>query len=131
VSNIPADLRYTDDHEYVKSTADAAVVIVGITHYAQDQLGDMVFVDLPKVGQKFGAHESFGTVEAVKAVSDLFTPLAGEVVEINTRLNDEPALVNSDPYGDGWMIKMKVDAAAVAGLLDAAAYTAHLASTGH
>ena len=131
MSNIPADLRYTEDHEYVKSTGDGAVVIVGITHYAQDQLGDMVFVDLPKVGAKFGAHESFGTVEAVKAVSDLFTPLAGEVVEINTRLNDEPALVNSDPYGDGWMIKMKVDAAAVAGLLDAAGYTAHLASTGH
>jgi glycine cleavage system H protein len=124
MSNIPADLRYTSDHEYVKATADAAVFAIGITDYAQGELGDIVYLELPKVGAKFGAHDTFGTIEAVKAVSELYAPLAGEVVEVNPRLDGEPALVNSDPYGDGWMIKVRVaDAAAVAALLDAAAYT--------
>ncbi len=126
MSSIPADLRYTADHEYVKPTADPTVVYVGITDYAQGELGDIVYVELPKVGASFGVHDVFGTVEAVKAVSELYAPLAGEVLEVNGRLDGEPALVNNDPDGDGWMLKMKVDPAAVAALMDAAAYTAHL-----
>ena len=124
MSNIPADLRYTSDHEYVKATADATIFAIGITDYAQGELGDIVYLELPKAGTKFGAHDTFGTIEAVKAVSELYAPLAGEVVEVNPRLDGEPALVNTDPYGDGWMIKVRVaDAAAVAALLDATAYT--------
>jgi glycine cleavage system H protein len=122
VSSIPADLLYTKDHEFVKKTADAGVVLVGITDYAQGELGDIVFLDLPKPGKKVGVHEVFGTIEAVKAVSELYSPLAGEIVEVNPKLDGEPALVNNDPYGDGWMIKMKVSAADLAGLMDAAAY---------
>jgi glycine cleavage system H protein len=122
VSSIPADLSYTKDHEYVKKTADASVVIVGITDYAQGELGDIVFLDLPKPGRKVAAHEVFGTIEAVKAVSELYSPLAGEIVEVNPKLDGEPALVNTDPYGDGWMIKLKVNAADLAGLMDAGAY---------
>jgi glycine cleavage system H protein len=126
VSSIPQDLLYTADHEYVKKTADASVVLVGITDYAQGELGDIVFLDLPAAGKKFGHHEVFGTVEAVKAVSELYSPLAGEVLEVNPKLEGEPALVNTDPYGDGWMIKVKIDPAALNGLMDAAAYTKHL-----
>ncbi|MBX7118321.1 MAG: glycine cleavage system protein GcvH [Gemmatimonadaceae bacterium] len=126
MSSIPQDLLYTADHEYVKKTGDGAVVAVGITDYAQGELGDIVFLDLPAVGRKVGHHDVFGTVEAVKAVSELYSPLAGEVVEVNPRLEGEPALVNTDPYGDGWMIKLKVDPAALGGLMDAAAYAKHL-----
>jgi glycine cleavage system H protein len=123
VSSIPTDLRYTTDHEYVKATADTGVFAIGITDYAQGELGDIVYLELPKVGARFGAHETFGTIEAVKAVSELFCPLAGEVAEVNPRLDAEPALVNSDPYGDGWMIKLRIaNAADAAALLDAAAY---------
>ena len=126
MSSIPQDLLYTADHEYVKKTADATVVLVGITDYAQGELGDIVFLDLPAAGKKFGHHEVFGTVEAVMAVSELYSPLAGEVLEVNPKLEAEPALVNTDPYGDGWMIKVKIDPAALNGLMDAAAYTKHL-----
>lgn len=122
MSSIPADLLYTKDHEYVKKTADASVVIVGITDYAQGELGDIVFLDMPKAGRKVAAHEVFGTIEAVKAVSELYSPLAGEIIEVNGALDGEPALVNTDPYNGGWMIKMKVNAADLAGLMDAAAY---------
>jgi glycine cleavage system H protein len=122
VSSIPADLLYTKDHEYVKKTGDASVVYIGITDYAQGELGDIVFLDMPKVGRKVAAHEVFGTIEAVKAVSELFSPMAGEILEVNGKLDGEPALVNTDPYGDGWMIKMKISAADMAGLMDAAAY---------
>lgn len=122
MSSIPQDLLYTKDHEYVKKTADASVVLVGITDYAQGELGDIVFLDLPQKGRKLKEHEVFGTIEAVKAVSELYSPLAGEVVEANPRLDGEPALVNTDPYGDGWMVKLKVDAKALGGLMDAAAY---------
>lgn len=122
MSSIPADLLYSKDHEYVKKTGDASVVLVGITDYAQGELGDIVFLDLPKAGRKVAAHEVFGTIEAVKAVSELYSPLAGEIVEVNPKLDGEPALVNTDPYGDGWMIKLKVNAADLAGLMDAAAY---------
>ena len=108
MSNIPGDLLYTEEHEYEKSTADADVVQIGITDYAQDQLGDVVYVELPKVGDAFGRMDVFGTIEAVKAVSELFSPLGGKVVAINDRLDKEPALVNTDPYGEGWMIKLKI-----------------------
>lgn len=127
MSEIPQDLLYTEDHEYVKSTDDANVVAVGITDYAQGELGDVVYVELPKVGAKFGQHDVFGTIEAVKAVSELFSPVAGEVVEVNGRLDGEPALVNTAPYTDGWMVKIKLSKASEKdALLNAAAYTAHL-----
>lgn len=108
MAEIPQELLYTEDHEFVKSTGDADVVTIGITDYAQGELGDVVYVELPKVGQSFGQHDVFGTIEAVKAVSELFAPLSGEVVAVNERLDKEPALVNSDPYGDGWMIRLRV-----------------------
>ena len=127
MADIPNDLRYTEDHEYVKKTEDANVVLVGITAYAQGELGDVVYVELPAAGASFGKHDVFGTIEAVKAVSELFSPVAGEVVEINPRLDKEPALVNSDPYGDGWMIKMRLrDPSELDGLMDAAAYGKHI-----
>lgn len=108
MSDIPQDLLYTAEHEYLKPTGDAAVVQVGITAYAQGELGDIVFVELPKVGSTFNRHDVFGTIEAVKAVSELFCPAAGEVVAVNDRLDAEPALVNTDPYGDGWMIRLRL-----------------------
>ena len=127
MSNVPADLQYTNDHEYVKKTNDPAVVQVGITDYAQGELGDVVFVNLPKKGDKFGAHAVFGTIEAVKAVSELYSPLAGEVVEVNAGLEANPAAVNSDPYGTGYLIKIKVtDPGAMASLLSAEAYKKHI-----
>ena len=127
MADIPATLRYTQEHEYVKSTDEPDVYQIGITDFAQGELGDIVYVELPKVGASFGAHDVFGTVEAVKAVSELFSPLAGEIVEVNDRLDGEPSLVNSDPYGDGWMIKMRVsDKASVDALMDADAYGKHV-----
>ena len=126
MANIPDDLRYTEEHEHVRKTSDGNAE-VGITDYAQGELGDVVYVELPSVGTKLGKHDVFGTIEAVKAVSELFSPLAGEVVEINGRLDGEPALVNSDPYGAGWMIRLKPDdASAVDSLMDAAGYSKHL-----
>jgi len=127
VSSIPSDLRYTAEHEYLKPTDEANVVQVGITDYAQGELGDVVFVELPKKGDRFNAHDVFGTIEAVKAVSELYCPVAGEVVDVNTRLDTEPALVNNDPYGAGWMIKLRIaNAADRDGLMDAAAYKGHV-----
>lgn len=126
MSEIPQDLLYTEDHEYVKDAGDG-VVAIGITDYAQGELGDVVYVELPKVGATFSKHDVFGTVEAVKAVSELYSPIGGEVVAVNDRLDKEPALVNSAPYGDGWMIKLKVkDTGEKKALLDAGAYSAHL-----
>jgi glycine cleavage system H protein len=125
MANIPQDLRYTKEHEYVKTAGD--VVIVGITDYAQGELGDVVYVDLPKVGASFDGMQVFGTIEAVKAVSDLYCPVAGEVVETNGALEGDPALVNRDPYGDGWMIKLKMkDPAGLTKLLSAADYAKHI-----
>lgn len=127
MANIPADLLYTPEHEYVRRTADAAVVEIGITDYAQGELGDIVFVDLPKRGASFSRMAVFGTVEAVKAVSELFCPLAGEIVEANGALEGDPSLINRDPYGAGWMVRLKLAAPAELGsLLDAAAYQAKL-----
>lgn len=108
MSNIPTDLRYTEEHEYVKVSDDAGVVIVGITDYAQSELGDVVYVDLPEVGMTLSRMDVFGTIEAVKAVSELFSPCGGEVVEINGALEGDPALVNKDPYDEGWMIKIQL-----------------------
>lgn len=124
MSQIPETLQYTKDHEYVAGDAGAEIVTIGITDYAQGELGDIVYVDLPKVGATFAEHAVFGTIEAVKAVSELYCPLAGTVVEVNGRLDGEPALVNSDPYGDGWMIRLKIDPASRAGLMSAGDYRA-------
>ena len=123
MSDIPQDLLYTEDHEYLKPAGDAGVVFIGITDYAQGELGDVVFVELPKVGAKFKKHDVFGTIEAVKAVSELYAPVSGEVLEINGRLDAEPALVNTEPYGNGWMIKVRMsDEGEKGALLDAGAY---------
>jgi glycine cleavage system H protein len=118
---VPPDLRYTKDHEWVRLDADEATV--GITTFAAEQLGDIVFVELPAVGRTLAAAATFGVVESVKAVSDLFSPLSGEVVETNPALAGQPELVNSDPFGAGWMVKLKVaDLAEADTLLDPAAY---------
>lgn len=117
----PAGLRYTKDHEWAKKDGD--LLVVGITHYAQDQLGDVVFVELPAVGRKVEAGQSFGVIEAVKTVSDLYAPVGGEIVEVNPALAEQPALVNQAPYEGGWMIKLKPTSPAdVDALLDAQAY---------
>jgi glycine cleavage system H protein len=127
MSSIPADLRYTKEHEYVKKTSDASVVVVGITDYAQGELGDVVFVELPKPGATFKRMQPFGTIEAVKAVSELFCPLEGSVSEVNAQVTKDPSVVNRDPYGDGWMIKLKVaNPAQLADLIDAAGYKKHV-----
>ena len=125
MSDIPQDLLYTEDHEYLKPAGEADVMYIGVTDFAQGELGDIVFIELPKVGATFRKHDVFGTIEAVKAVSELYAPVSGEVVAVNGRLDAEPALVNSSPYGDGWMVKMRLtDASEKAGLLDATAYAA-------
>ena len=119
--NVPNDLKYTKDHEWVRVEGDVAVV--GITDYAQGELGDIVYVEIETVGDSLEAEEVFGTVEAVKTVSDLFMPLSGEVLEMNSALEANPESVNNDPYGDGWMIKIKMsDASQVDGLLSASDY---------
>jgi glycine cleavage system H protein len=127
MSEIPGDLHYTEEHEYVKLGEDPDVVIVGITDYAQGELGDVVYVDLPEVGAKFSRMDVFGTIEAVKAVSELFTPMTGEVTEINEALESDPSLVNKDPYGEGWMIKLRIRGRSdLDGLLSASDYAAHI-----
>lgn len=121
--NFPSQLRYTKDHEWISMEGDIATI--GITHFAQSELGDIVYVDIETIGNSLDAEAVFGTVEAVKTVSDLFLPVAGTVLEKNGALDSQPELVNQDPYGQGWMIKMKVnDPSAVEKLLDAAAYEA-------
>ncbi len=127
MSDIPSDLRYTEEHEYLKAAGDDGVYFVGITEYAQGELGDVVFVELPESGSSFNRMEVFGTIEAVKAVSDLYCPVDGTIVEVNAALDDDPSLVNSDPYGAGWMIKMKVDDdEEVRGLLTSDGYADHV-----
>jgi len=121
MANVPDNLHYSKDHEWVR--VEDNVAVIGITDHAQEQLGDVVYVELPKPGESFSAHESFGSVESVKAVSEIFTPVSGEIAEINQSLTDEPEKVNKDPYGDGWMIKVKMSAAGeVDSLLTAAEY---------
>jgi glycine cleavage system H protein len=127
VSNVPENLVYTAEHEYVARTGDPVIVRVGITDYAQSELGDVVFVNLPKPGDHLDSHQSFGTIEAVKAVSDLYSPIAGDVVEINTSLESDPAVVNRDPYGDGWMVKLRVASPnELKGLMSPGAYRSHI-----
>src|SRR5438093_9502798 len=127
MSKIPADLVDTEKHEYVRKTDDKNVVVVGITDYAQGELGDVVYVELPKTGASFGRMDAFGTIEAVKAVSELFAPLAGTVTDVNTALDGDPALVNRDPYGAGWMIKLRAkNAAELDQLLSSEAYQKHI-----
>lgn len=121
----PTDCRYTREHEWVRKDGDTYVV--GITHYAQDSLGDVVFVELPEVGASISEGASFGVVESVKAASDLYAPLSGEIVEVNERLRDEPDLVNHHPYDAGWMLRVRGSAgASLDGLMDAYAYDVYL-----
>ena len=121
MANVPEDLHYSKDHEGVRVDGDTAVI--GITDYAQNSLGDVVYVELPKAGEQFAANESFGSVESVKAVSEMFTPVSGVVVEVNQALADEPEKVNPDPYGEGWMMRMRMsNSGEVDSLLTAAEY---------
>ena len=121
--NIPSDLKYTKDHEWVRVEGDVATI--GITDFAQGELGDIVYVEVETLDETLDKDEVFGTVEAVKTVSDLFLPMSGEIIEFNEALEDEPELVNTDPYGDGWMIKVKIsDQAELDQLMDDAAYKA-------
>jgi glycine cleavage system H protein len=129
MSNIPEDLRYSKDHEWALIEGDVATI--GITDYAQSSLGDVVYIDFPRVGDTFISHESFGSVESVKAVSEIFTPVAGEVTEVNEGLNDTPEAVNNDPYGDGWMVKFRMDNPGAAdGLMSAVEYEEYLSASG-
>jgi glycine cleavage system H protein len=127
MSSIPKELRYTKDHEWVRESTDPQIVEVGVTDYAQGELGDVVFIELPKASAQFKQRDVFGTIEAVKAVSELYAPVAGTIVEANKALEGDPALVNRDPYGKGWMVKVKVkDAKELEGLLRADAYAKHV-----
>src|ERR1044071_1541866 len=129
MSNIPEDLSYTKDHEWVRVSGDSATV--GITDHAQNQLGDVVYVELPKVGDKFETSESFGSVESVKAVSEIYMPVSGTVTQVNEALNESPEKVNEDPYGTGWMIVIKMDEPAkVDSLLSAIEYEDYIKSEG-
>lgn len=127
MSNVPDDLLYTAEHEYVARSDDSPVVRIGITDYAQGELGDVVFVRLPKPGDRFDAHQAFGEIEAVKAVSELYSPVAGEVVGVNKAVDADPGIINRDPYGEGWMINLRVASSAdLKGLLSPRAYRAHI-----
>ena len=126
MSQVPAELKYIKTHEWLRAEADGTITI-GITDYAQASLGDLVFVDVPAAGRKLAKDEACAVVESVKAASDVYAPIEGEVIEVNTQLGNSPEILNSDPYGEGWLWKMKpADAGALAGLLDAAAYEAFL-----
>jgi glycine cleavage system H protein len=125
----PAQYRYTKEHEWID--VKDGIATIGITDYAQHELGDVVFVELPKVGSKTVAGKSFGTVESVKAVSELYAPAAGEVIDVNTALQNTPEKINTDPHGAGWLIKIRLsNAAEISGLMDAAAYEAYIAEKG-
>lgn len=126
MSNTPQELKYSKEHEWVR--VDGSKAYIGISDFAQDELGDIVFVELPEAGSTLSVNSTFGTVESVKTVSDLFAPISGKVVEVNGKLEDSPELVNSDPYGDGWMILVEMsEPSELDDLLDAAAYSAHVA----
>ena len=123
----PADYRYTKDHEWIKVEGSAGTI--GITDYAQSELGDVVFAELPKVGVTMKAGESFGTIESVKAVSEIFTPVSGEITEINSKLVDTPEIINKDPHGSAWLVKIRLsDPKEVSALMDAAAYETYIAA---
>jgi len=125
--NIPENLKYTKDHEWIKVDGDEAVI--GITDFAQGELGDIVFVEIETEGETLGKGDVFGTIEAVKTVSDMFIPVSGEVTEVNSQFEDNPEIVNNDPYGEGWLIKVKMsNASELDSLLDAEAYKAHISA---
>ncbi len=127
MSNVPENLVYTAEHEYVARTGDPRVVRVGITDYAQGELGDVIFVRLPKPGERLDSHQSFGEIEAVKAVSELYSPLAGEVVEINSALDQDAGVINRDPYEAGWMITLRISSPDdLKGLMSPAEYRGHI-----
>lgn len=127
MANIPEELKYSKDHEWISVSGDTATI--GITDYAQQSLGDVVYVELPNEGDNFNTHDAFGSVESVKAVSEIFTPVGGEVSAINEDLNDTPEVVNDDPYGDGWMVKIKMDnVGEIDALLSAEEYEEYLKS---
>ena len=127
MSNVPAELSYTSEHEWVSALTAEGTVRVGITDHAQDALGDVVYVDLPSVGDSVAAEDSFGVIESTKSVSDLFAPISGEIVAVNEGLEDDPALVNSDPYGEGWIVEIRPENADdLANLLNAEGYQAEL-----
>ena len=127
MSKIPEDLLFTEEHEYVHKTDADDMVEIGITDYAQGELGDVVYVDLPKAGAKFSRMEPFGTIEAVKAVSELYSPVSGEVIEVNDALEGDPSLVNKDPYGAGWMIRVRVTKPSeLDGLMGPEDYASHI-----
>ena len=127
MSDIPAGLLYTAEHEYLRKADEDGVYTVGITDYAQGELGDVVFVELPSAGDSFDHMQTFGTIEAVKAVSDLYCPVAAEIVEVNASLDDDPSLVNSDPYGAGWMIRIRVaNVDDLGDLMDSEGYASHI-----
>lgn len=124
MSEIPSGFLYTEEHEYLKPTEEDGVYLVGITDYAQGELGDVVYLELPSAGESFSRMDVFGTIEAVKAVSDLYCPVTGDVVEVNPALDEDPALVNSDPYGEGWMVRLRIgDASELEDLLDDKGYS--------
>ncbi|MCM2322883.1 MAG: glycine cleavage system protein GcvH [Oligoflexia bacterium] len=125
--SFPSDLKYTKDHEWAKT--EGKTVTIGVTDHAQKALGDIVYVELPAVGRALKKHETFGVVESIKAVSDLYSPIAGKVLEVNTALTDEPAMINRDPHKGAWMVKMELtDPASMSDLMDAQAYTAYVAT---
>jgi len=127
MSEIPEGFFYSEEHEYLKPTDEEGVFFVGVTDYAQGELGDVVYIELPEVGASFEKMDPFGNIEAVKAVSDLYCPVAGEILEVNAGLDEDPAVVNSDPYGEGWIIKLRVqDPNQLAALMDSTAYTSLL-----
>jgi glycine cleavage system H protein len=127
MADLPSDLLYSEEHEYLAKTGEEDTYRVGITDYAQGELGDIVYVELPAPGDTFNKGETFGTVEAVKAVSDLYMPAGGEVVEVNDALNDDPSLINSDPYGDGWLVTIRVKGSSeLEGLLGPDDYAKHI-----
>ncbi len=127
MSKVPDDLLYTAEHEYVARTDSSSVVTIGITDYAQGELGDVVFVRLPKQGDRFDAHQAFGEIEAVKAVSELYSPVAGDVVEVNDALDGDPGVINRDPYVEGWMMKLRTSKPGeVKELMSPQAYRSHI-----
>lgn len=127
MSNVPDELVYTAEHEYISRTDDPSIVKIGITDYAQGELGDVVFIRLPKPGDRLDAHQAFGEIEAVKAVSELYTPVSGEVVEVNNALDSDSGVVNRDPYGEGWMIRLRVaNPGDLKDLLSPTAYRSHI-----
>jgi glycine cleavage system H protein len=127
MSEIPEGFLYTEEHEYMKPAEEEGAYFIGVTDYAQGELGDVVYIELPEAGASFQRMEAFGNIEAVKAVSDLFCPVAGEIMDVNSGLDDDPAVVNSDPYGEGWIIKIRVkDSGELDQLMDSAAYASHL-----